>query len=376
MEIGWPAIPRRCGRQLATLPGGWIECKALSHDDFTRPNRRDGPDPASRTGDSLPTIRRRVIGNAILEGAQDDKPISRQDGIQALVRRRQRRGGAPSTATSPPSPSSTVSPAPTPVRPSIVSDGDAVVAYGNLFETGIASETLLCPAVGSPPDSTGCHGTVVVTVRGVDARELPGLETDPNVPDLPGGAWVTQWVRIDGVWADGAFQATRVELAERPLFLELIQTPDVPCDPATSGLPGGSPDDIERAWEVLEAEISRDPDTYSGISSAVIRGPDGGGFRPAIVVGTVLEVESVAQRLHAIYPYKPCILRVDHSAHELQQAAEAVRALKQPWDVLDSEYGFGHVIVRVPVLDERTAAMLEPFGTIVSIRPIVLVHED
>lgn len=169
------------------------------------------------------------------------------------------------------------------------------------------------------------------------------------------------------------------QLTARSLRLAKPLSPRCRCGRlpfGTSGLPGGSPDDIERAWEVLEAEISRDPDTYSGISSAVIRGPDGGGFRPAIVVGTVLEVESVAQRLHAIYPYKPCILRVDHSAHELQQAAEAVRALKQPWDVLDSEYGFGHVIVRVPVLDERTAAMLEPFGTIVSIRPIVLVHED
>lgn len=143
----------------------------------------------------------------------------------------------PTAATSALSPSSTVSPAPTLERPSVVNDDDPVVAYGNLFETRIADETLLCPAGGSPPDSTGCHGTVVVTVRGIDPRELPGLETNPTVPDLPGGTWVTQWVRVDGVWADGAFQATRVELAERPSFLELIQMPEVPCDSPTSGCP-------------------------------------------------------------------------------------------------------------------------------------------
>lgn len=287
----------------------------------------------------------------------------------------------PTAATSALSPSSTVSPAPTLERPSVVNDDDPVVAYGNLFETRIADETLLCPAGGSPPDSTGCHGTVVVTVRGIDPRELPGLETNPTVPDLPGGTWVTQWVRVDGVWADGAFQATRVELAERPSFLELIQMPEVPCDSPTSGVPGytGEPGDTERAreaFEVLEAEVARDPDTYSGISSAVIRGPDGGGFRPAIVVGTVLEVESVAQRLHAIYPYKPCILRVNHSARELQQSAEGVRALKRPWDVYEHEYGFGRVIVRVPVMDQQTDATLAPFGSIVSIRPFVAVTED
>jgi hypothetical protein len=282
---------------------------------------------------------------------------------------------APSAATSAPSPSSTVSPAPTLVSPAIVRDGDAVVGEGNLFATDDRLRSLLYPFAGWAPN------TVIVSVRGVDARDLPGSETDPYVPDLPGGTWVTSWVRVTGVWSDDALMAGRVDLADQPSLFELAQMPDVPCDPPTSGLPRytGAPGDAERAreaFEALEAEISRDPDTYSGISSAVIRDPDDGRVDQAIVVGTVLEVESVAQRLHAIYPYKPCILRVDHSARELQQAAEEVRALKQPWDVGDFEYGFGRVIVRVPVLDDETADTLARFGSIITIRPIVsALHE-
>lgn len=267
-------------------------------------------------------------------------------------------------------------PAPTITRPRVVNNGDAVVAEGNLFETKQPSEALLCPGGGWPPD-VGCIGQVVVPVMGVDPRALPGAEADPNVPDLPAGTWVTNYVRVDGVWVDGALHVVGVEPTKQPSLVELVPTPEVPCDEPLGGWPGynGNPGDAEEAWQALEAEVLRNPETYTGVSSAVIPGRDTEVLDQAVVVGTLADVDKVAPKLHSIYPYNLCIIRVGYSRTQLDEAAESIRAMVRAWDVYDREYAFGRVIVRVPVFDLQTAAALAPYGSMVSVEPIVL-HYD
>lgn len=298
---------------------------------------------------------------------------------------------APTTAS--PLPESTATPGATPSAsqlksndpltdfPAIVRDGDPVVAYGNMFETEAESEALLCRWAGGWPPDVGCVGmgteAVVVTIRGVDVRDFPGDEADPNVPDLPRGTWVSNYVRVDGVWANGALEATHIELAQQPSIRELSRLTEVPCEPPAGGWPGypQDPEVVGRAEDALEAEVSGNPDEYAGISSAVAMDADGRIADSVVVVGTVVDIDSVAPKLHSIFPFNLCIVRAEYSARELQDVVDALADMKRGWEIwIDTS--IARVAVYVPVFDQATEDAIRQYSSIVSVRPILVRSGD
>lgn len=281
----------------------------------------------------------------------------------------------PSAAQSTPRTSATPleSNAPMPPPPAIVRDGDTVVAYGNLFETATPSQAFLCRwADGFAPD-IGCLGSVVVTVRGVDVRELPGTEADPSVPELPAGTWVSTYIRVEGVWRGEAIEATHVERAERPSTRELLALPDVPCARPPDGWAGYPPDPglVDQADAALRSEVSEHPDEYAGISFAVTTDEEGRISELVRVVGTLVDVESVSPKLHSIYPFNLCIVRVEHSSSELQEIADDLFAFNRDWEIL-IDTSVGRVGVYVPVFDQGAADAVAPYSSTVLIRPVVV----
>lgn len=129
--------------------------------------------------------------------------------------------------------------------------------------------------------------------------------------------------------------------------------------------------DAERkALHDLEGLVSRNPDKYAGITSAVITDADGRTTDYVAVVGTIGDIDPLAPFLHSRYPYNLCIVRADRSAAELEEVAAALRKLNYPWDIwIDA--AIARVAVHVPIFDQPTAEAIRPYASSVSIRPLV-----
>jgi len=161
----------------------------------------------------------------------------------------------------------------------VIEDGDAVVAFGNLFESEDPPRALLCPmATGWYPDF-GCIGTVFVPVDGVDIFDLPGREAQPHASSVPEQAWITWYVRVDGIWSEGAIQATRAERTDSPSVAEYLDSliprqPEIPCEPPDGGCADFSDRELQEVVDSLTA-MNRTWDLYidAPISRVVVHVP-------------------------------------------------------------------------------------------------------
>ena len=127
---------------------------------------------------------------------------------------------------------------------------------------------------------------------------------------------------------------------------------------------------MEVGQRALEVELSSHPDMYAGLWSAENTDANGETAVSAVVVGTVVEVDTVAARLHSMYPFNLCVVRVEYSDRDLQEVAGLITKLNRPWDV-QVDPSVNRVVVRVPVLDRPTVDALDPYSDKVEIRAIV-----
>jgi hypothetical protein len=244
------------------------------------------------------------------------------------------------------------------------------VAYGNLFETSTASEALMCRSAGGWAPDIGCLGNAVFKVRGVEVRDMAGSVADPNVPDLPAGTLVSDYVRVEGVWQGDALVATNVEPAERPSTLQLLALPAVPCEPPRGGWPSFPADRAFGSGAVLRAMVGSDPDTYTGTSFAASTGADGRIGELVALVGTLDDVESVTAELRSIHPFNLCVVGSKYSSSELQEIADNLSAVNPDWE-LQVDAAVGRVGVRIPVFDQAAADALAMYSDVVLVAPVV-----
>lgn len=281
---------------------------------------------------------------------------------------------APATASPLPQPTatpgSTAPPLPTQPRdlpapfPAIVRDGSQVFAHGYLIETDPG--VLLCQMMvwRAPQTPPKCAFEPLVPVTGVDVREI-GAEF--------GGLWVTDYVRVDGMWNDGAFAAARVTPAERPrpsdqLDLLFPVKREVPCEAPPGGWP--DPPDDEQSLQPLSAEVEGNPDKYVGLWSGEVTDAEGNAVDLVVVVGTVADVASVAAELRPIYPFNPCITRAEYSRRELQEVADRLSPTHPDWDVY-VEPSLSRIVVRLVVFDSSAEEATRQYADKVLIRPVV-----
>lgn len=214
----------------------------------------------------------------------------------------------------------------------------------------------------TPPE---CAFNALVPVTGVDVREL-GREL--------AGQWVTDYLRVEGVWTDGAIAANSVSSLELPRATEILSplgSPGVPCEPPSGGwsrYPDGP--DGERAAAALEAEVESHPEKYSGLWTGAITDSNENPVDLVVVVGTVADVESVAADLRALYPFNLCVTHVDYSRGQLEGVIESLSAGFADWDVtLDPS--IARIVVRLPAFDPRAAEATAPYESEVVVLPVV-----
>lgn len=246
--------------------------------------------------------------------------------------------------------------------PTVVSEGDTVVASGNVLLSRDAEDPVLCrlgPVLSKMGASPSCS-SVQVAVSRLDPTTLPGWRRQGDVS-------VSDPVTLTGLWRDGKLEVSNAVSSQAPPYL-----PDpgvVPCAAPDTGWPGdGDPDAMEAASGRLSAEVDARPELYSGIWGAWI-GTARSGPR-AVVVGTVGDVAAASATLAGIYPFNLCVIKATYSRSELEALAEQLSGLSQAWQIavwppLDK------VLVRLVVLDQDTATKLEPYGDKIQLDPLV-----
>jgi hypothetical protein len=275
--------------------------------------------------------------------------------------------------TAPPSALNSTAPGttdrPVPTVTGIVGEGAPVVAHGHLLESD--SGVLLCQmlmgrATGTAPS---CAFEPLVPVTGVDVRDL-GAES--------GGVWVTDYVRVDGIWISGGVAANRVSPADRPQGAEHLQLlfpvdRDVPCETPPGGWP--DPPEDDQLVAPLQAEIENHPEKYVGFWNGVVSDAKGDVLDLVVIVGTVADVAAVEAELRLLYPYNLCVTRAAYSGTDLRRIADSLSAIDPDWLVSISP-SLSRVVVRLVVFDQASADALVPYADKVIVRPVVELNDD
>lgn len=238
-------------------------------------------------------------------------------------------------------------PAPAASR-AVVEPGDEVTGTGNIVldERGKWCLYGLVLNLGGIPRPIEACPPNSVLVQGVDVSGLAGWTA-------VGDSGYTGQITVRGTWTGEAVRVESVVVAApRPRTAR-----DVPC-PAPAGgwpVPDPPPIELEEGLRRLGALLEREPARYSGYWMAAASASEG---LPAVaVVGTVEDPGEAQEDLESVYPFALCVVRVEYSMADLEQASSQLLRPDGSWaNTISSE--LDRVIVRLPLVDQTADAVL------------------
>ncbi|MGH3658656.1 MAG: hypothetical protein ACRDUA_18530, partial [Micromonosporaceae bacterium] len=264
----------------------------------------------------------------------------------------------------------------------VVRDGDRVAATGTLLKA--PGEPLqLCQTnptieIHPPPAPTCSEWTVEVDDRAVP-DSVPWQQTD-GVRHTEGRYTVT------GTWRDGRIVRPSVEPAPKPPQNDPTSAtgpvpgagqpaPTVDGEerfPMSCPAPAGGwrvvrvdPQQAEAARNALAEKVSGDPEQYSGMWVAY---PEPG--IEVMVVGTVGDPAKDQTKLAEGFPYHLCVMRVEHSAAELNSTSERLATSDGRWQT-EVWPDRAKVVVRLRVFDQAARDRVGDDADKVIVKPFV-----